>query len=830
MKTTKIIFNGRTEGLFRGAGLSTAEDFLRSPMERVTARSIEWTTGDLTPAGMSATFVLKTFFPVRPWRMGGRDRCPCLREYANLLYLLEAGVGVPEPAVAGHEVEDGRLVGSFLVTEKLYDASPWPVPFRSRTERLDALRVLGLTIKRMHEARFHHGDALFCNILWRVPQTRDGPSCFITNCPRGKSIRRDLSEGERADDLGALLVDAGRALTRTECLRILLHYRGEGGLDAAFAKKALAARRARILRRARVFLRADALPGMPMSFQAPPDTLVSFDDAILHELNVRKLADFETLRRPPGREVVSGRRPVYRLEGRPGKEDLFVKVIGAHALKEKLAAFLPTLASRTRALNEWFALHAALGAGLRVPRPLGIVQRRSREAPIESILVTAALPERARRLDLFLDSLGDGRGADLASLWRAIAVAVGRLHAAGLVHNELFAKHIFVSAAPDARPPFRWEVHFLDLQNARVRRATALRARARDLAALRASVPPFILPTTGWNEFLRSYVASCPPDVRYPALRRAVGSAQRKLGANRRVTRMLYEWADPATAGPQARLPLRESIIQVSESLRERLLVHADYAQALADAGLATTLDFLYCEGSAIRAKESRSISRLTLKTGERSVPLYLKRHEGQTLGQVLAELLRTGRIESPGLHEAANIQLLRSRGIAAPIVVAAGEELKPFWTRRSFLLTAALEGARPLDDFFREKSAQAPRLKTKIIDHLARLARHLHASGFHHQDFYLNHVFIRPDEKPELILIDLQRMYRRRRLRRRWIIKDLGQLNYSADRAELSRADRLRFFKTYLNASYLSRADKRFLTRILRKTSRIIHHTGFGQ
>jgi len=114
-----------------------------------------------------------------------------------------------------------------------------------------------------------------------------------------------------------------------------------------------------------------------------------------------------------------------------------------------------------------------------------------------------------------------------------------------------------------------------------------------------------------------------------------------------------------------------------------------------------------------------------------------------------------------------------------------------------------------------------------EIIGLLARLAGRFHAAGFHHQDFYLNHVFIHMDEggRPELILLDLQRVYRPWILRRRWVIKDLGQLNFSGERVALSRTDRLRFIMTYLNVSTLAVSDKVLIRRIVAKGRRVSRH-----
>jgi hypothetical protein len=92
-----------------------------------------------------------------------------------------------------------------------------------------------------------------------------------------------------------------------------------------------------------------------------------------------------------------------------------------------------------------------------------------------------------------------------------------------------------------------------------------------------------------------------------------------------------------------------------------------------------------------------------------------------------------------------------------------------------------------------------------------------------HHQDFYLGHL-MRPMNDPdgELCVIDLGRVRQRENLGRRWIIKDLAQLDYSA--RFVSRSDRLRFLRAYLGRDLQDRDDD-FIRRIRRKSARIARH-----
>ena len=110
------------------------------------------------------------------------------------------------------------------------------------------------------------------------------------------------------------------------------------------------------------------------------------------------------------------------------------------------------------------------------------------------------------------------------------------------------------------------------------------------------------------------------------------------------------------------------------------------------------------------------------------------------------------------------------------------------------------------------------------IIHSLARIARTMHGAGLHHQDFYLTHFLVPNDGSPdEVFVIDLGRARRCRNLSKRWIVKDLAQLDFSASAA--SRSDRARFLKAYLGRRPTP-TDRQFLRRIERKSRAIARHS----
>ncbi|MCB1674676.1 MAG: lipopolysaccharide core heptose(I) kinase RfaP, partial [Halioglobus sp.] len=91
---------------------------------------------------------------------------------------------------------------------------------------------------------------------------------------------------------------------------------------------------------------------------------------------------------------------------------------------------------------------------------------------------------------------------------------------------------------------------------------------------------------------------------------------------------------------------------------------------------------------------------------------------------------------------------------------------------------------------------------RLRLLRKLADTARRMHGAGINHRDFYLCHFHLDPATldrpAPRCHLIDLHRAQLRRRVPRRWRVKDLAGLYFSAMDCGLSRRDVLRFMRHY--------------------------------
>ncbi len=256
---------------------------------------------------------------------------------------------------------------------------------------------------------------------------------------------------------------------------------------------------------------------------------------------------------------------------------------------------------------------------------------------------------------------------------------------------------------------------------------------------------------------------------------------------------------------------------------KSRLVVEEKYRSLLAEQGLVEFEHFMAARGRLVCRKRGRSTVRL--EAGSRA--FYLKRNffNWVEFGKGLLPL----RLPPRGaMQEWRNIERTAETGIASLTPVAFGEAL--FWGLeiRSFTMTEELYQCLPLDAVLRRMAESAQpgvwQHKRQLVAKVAQLARRLHGAGLFHQDFYLSHIYVDPEHR--LHLIDLQRVLKRPWRLRHFQVKDLGQLNYSAQRtAMISRTDRMRFFLHYLDRASLTAQDKSLAGRIVQKTRRIARH-----
>lgn len=206
-------------------------------------------------------------------------------------------------------------------------------------------------------------------------------------------------------------------------------------------------------------------------------------------------------------------------------------------------------------------------------------------------------------------------------------------------------------------------------------------------------------------------------------------------------------------------------------------------------------------QGKVYRSKEGRR----TLRFERDSRGYFLKLHEGIGWGEIIKNLLQLRLPVLGAANEYRACLRLAELGVDTMTPVAFGERGANPAAQLSFLITEELANTVSLEDYCGHWQQQAPSLREKraIIRKIAQVSRILHENGVNHRDYYLCH-FLRADDGKEfcagdkLFLIDLHRVQLRGNTPRRWLVKDLAGLFYSAFDLPVTRRDLLCFLSVY--------------------------------
>lgn len=531
------------------------------------------------------------------------------------------------------------------------------------------------------------------------------------------------------------------------------------------------------------------------------------------------LDDFEAVMASQSGQVVGGhrRRNVVRLELSHGGRThaLYLKREFRTQLKDVAAALLRGRGLMTKARREWQVLRALETQGVPCPEPLVFAQQT--RPTLRGYLLLAELPGTPLQQWVQQPRWRSDR-AFRREIIAALAEAVARLHQAGFDHPDLYSKHVWVSPRGDG-----WHVSLIDFQRTSHYRNLPLSHRWRDLAALNATLDDRWVTSSDRVFFLERYLeASHLADLQRAAAK-AILLRDRRLKARRKV-RELRQADDPDTWD--------QRLVRLDG---QHMWMDRKYEDALDRAGLRGFEAVMSSsQGTLLRTLPDRENWRLTLPNGSshNATVAYLKRHRAAGLVQWLRGRLDPLEAPSAGCQEAFNVMRLRRGGVPSMDVIAFGEKRGPWGRSESFLITEEVNDAVPLDAFLRQRFGQSeanqqPQHRThllSLIDATADGAKRFHELGYNHRDFYCCHFLVKEPQPGRfaLHLIDLQRMQYRRRLRHRWIVKDLAQLSYSAPPSVVTATHRLRFLKRYLGVQRLGPKHKRLIRQVLAKHARI--------
>ncbi len=207
--------------------------------------------------------------------------------------------------------------------------------------------------------------------------------------------------------------------------------------------------------------------------------------------------------------------------------------------------------------------------------------------------------------------------------------------------------------------------------------------------------------------------------------------------------------------------------------------------------------------GRVFRSVAGRRTQRVKLG----GTVMFLKRHSGVGWLEIGKNLL-SGRLPVLGAgNEFRAARALLAAGVSVPEPVGYGERGDNPATRESFILSIAVEPSISLEDLARAWRDKRPAAadRWRLLAEVADMVAAMHSTGVNHRDLYICHFLMHPDSfpaAPELTLIDLHRAQVRTSVPRRWLVKDLGALWFSAADTLPTRRDAFRFIRRYAKVS----------------------------
>ena len=460
-------------------------------------------------------------------------------------------------------------------------------------------------------------------------------------------------------------------------------------------------------------------------------------------------------------------------------------------------------------------LHLA-AAGVAVPRPVACVQRLGWRG--QGCLILEAVPSAVTLNHYLATTLRDAGPRQREQLFAQLGRELARLHNSGVHQPRLFSTKIYLAdaAADENDTPV---IGFWGFRQAIRCQPLPFSYRVAGLAALLATLPGRLASVREREILFDAYLAVADLDHRGMALPQAVGRQVERLLTNRHI----WEIRESDTEEHRSVRPL--------ESVEKgQMWIDPEYRATLEHCGLASFDRMMNTvDGKLLRRLADRENWRLDLRLPEGGTRgAYLKKHHIRTPRTRVRALAHAGGGMTAGRMEAQNIARLARSGIAAMKLIAYGEKLHADGLLESFVLTEELQGYTQLDHFLERRfpplrgdraTPRDPHLMTLIAE-VASVAAKFHRLGYNHRDLYCCHFFIKETEPGEfkVNLIDLQRVEYRRHFRSRWLVKDLGQLAYSAQTDRITRTHKMAFIKRYLGVQRLRPCDKRFIRKILAK------------
>jgi len=484
-------------------------------------------------------------------------------------------------------------------------------------------------------------------------------------------------------------------------------------------------------------------------------------------------------------------------------------------------------------VREWDNIRMMREAGLPVMKRVSVGERRKFGIPLQAFILVEDVGIRWTLEDWMVPGFSPPPGVDPAAriaLWHAVGTVMGRIACAGIYGRDFEAKHIYVDRCTDTNEP-GFRVALIDVERVELLDGGygcfgVTKEFALWTVLFHSLMQPGVYVS---DEELAAFQTGCL----------SIDSSQLDRDDVQFFSAMARDDYLPKSN------PMGDYSFQRVSNPRSKKWLTSDGMRIdalvkpiLEKLGLSSlTAAFSLQPGDQLRKSglaSHRDRTRLaTTDVDGNPVHFYMKRYSRPPLGEQLRRIWEAGAKRSTARREAKAAELLNRLGVPTMEVVAYGEEMRAGWECRSFVVTRAVQG-ESLESFARRCCADPairpnPAMRHQIIRKLALIARIMHENRLYHRDFYLSHVFIdcQTDDGTGLFLIDLARVPICKRAQSdRWRFKDLAALAYSTPAELVSRTDRQRFLRWYLDwKASDGPMNKTFVHRIDRRVVKMANH-----
>jgi len=206
-----------------------------------------------------------------------------------------------------------------------------------------------------------------------------------------------------------------------------------------------------------------------------------------------------------------------------------------------------------------------------------------------------------------------------------------------------------------------------------------------------------------------------------------------------------------------------------------------------------------FAEVFALEGEEFRNVkNRRTFRIGIGGEGFFVKIHRGVGWGEILKNLFQFKLPVTGAGNEYRALDKLNRLGVATMETAAFGERNCNPAAKESFLITRELTNVCSLEELAASGGISRG-FKLKLIRALAESAGKMHRAGINHRDCYICHYLYHRDlPEVRLSVIDLHRAQIRKKVPRRYLVKDVAGLLFSSFDVPLSRRDIFRFIRIY--------------------------------